>query len=87
MSTPNDGGPAFPNAQRLFDNDTQSWAVHSVGGMTLRDWFAGMALQGEVANPSSGLFEADSITFTELAEDCYRMADAMLSARERKEPS
>jgi hypothetical protein len=43
-NTTNDGGPAFPNAQRLWDSDAQSWAVHSIGGMSLRDWFAGMAL-------------------------------------------
>jgi len=59
-------------------------APHS-DGLTIRDWFAGMALQGEIASPTSGIFEADSITFQEVAWDCYRFADAMLAARERKE--
>lgn len=40
-----DGGPAFPHAQRLWDHDAQSWAVHSVGGMSLRNWLSGLAMQ------------------------------------------
>jgi hypothetical protein len=38
MSTPNDGGPAFPYEQR------------SEPGMTLRDYFAAKAMQGISAN-------------------------------------
>lgn len=78
MSAINDGGPAFPRSAVPHFNGPQE-------GMTLRDWFAGMALQGEIASPTSGIFEADSITFQEVAWDCYRFADAMLAARERKE--
>ena len=37
----NDGGPAFPN------NDQNGCAF---SGMTLRDWFAGQALQGMLAS-------------------------------------
>lgn len=39
--------PAFPNAQRLFDNDTQSWVVHSVGGIPIRLWLAANENIGE----------------------------------------
>ena len=79
MSTPtNDGGNAFPHAQRLWDNDAQSWAVHSVGGMTLRDYFAGQALAGALADPTCDLAPI------ELAKIAYREADAMLAAREVK---
>ena len=87
MSIPiNDGGPAFPHAQRLWDNDTQSWAVHSVGGMTLRDYFAGQALAGVL---SSGDVEIKTIVSNKLAaasftQSCYIIADAMLAAREAK---
>ena len=79
MSATNDGGPAFPTKREAHDPRTIGWSMQE--GMTLRDWFAGMALQGEVANPSAKLFEADSITFDDLAGDCYRIADAMLAAR------
>ena len=51
--------------------------------MTLRDWFAGMALQGVLANenPATGEFEEDSFR----ARYCYLQADAMIAERERGE--
>ncbi len=64
-----DGGPAFPN------NDQNGCAF---AGMTLRDWFAGQALAGM-------LDRAYGIPVNVIAERSYQMADAMLSARERKE--
>jgi hypothetical protein len=84
MSAPKNGGSAFPQAQRLFDNDTQSWAVHSTGGMFLRDWFAGMAIQGAVAyvNEHEDHYD-ESLANTAIAS--YKIADAMLAAREGKE--
>lgn len=46
--------------------------------MTLRDWFAGMAMQGELANPKGGGNIANIASFA------YSMASAMLKAREDK---
>jgi len=46
------------------------------GGLTLRDWFAGMALQGMNAKPSW-----DKGTTRAIAREAYSMADAMLAAR------
>jgi hypothetical protein len=48
-------------------------------GMTLRDYFAAKALQGEVNR--SGYYERDDLTLRQ-AENAYKMADAMLKARE-----
>lgn len=45
-------------------------------GMTLRDWFAGQALQGLLA---SGPHD---INPREYAQDSYEYADAMLAARQ-----
>jgi hypothetical protein len=88
MSAPiNNGGPAFPHAQRLWDNDAQSWAVHSVGGMTLRDWFAGQALHTaaiiliEAAKLGVRNSAAENCFETATAEMAQRLADAMLAAR------
>lgn len=76
MSKIDDGGSAFPEAQRLFDNDTQSWVVMSKGGMSLRDYFAAAALSGLMHNPSNQRSLAmDDATY------CYAIADAMLAAR------
>jgi hypothetical protein len=71
----NDGGPAFPlyikEGPREYDYNT---------GMTLRDWFAGMALHIEWSGRPS---DADSPTTCDrMAENAYRIADAMLKARD-----
>lgn len=38
----NDGGPAFPTAENI--HDPRATGVQYIDGMTLRDWYAGMAL-------------------------------------------
>ncbi len=73
MSLPHDGGPAFP----LAGSDDYSYPPQD--GMTLRDWLAGMAL------PSVYKEGVGEITETEMALDCYRIADAMIAAREKEE--
>lgn len=45
-------------------------------GMSLRDWFAGMAMMGIYANASSRIFKQE-----EIASDAYRAADLMLEVR------
>jgi hypothetical protein len=46
--------------------------------MTLRDYFAGQALAGALADPTCDLSPI------ELAKRAYREADAMLAARDAK---
>jgi len=43
-------------------------------GMDLRDWFAGLAMQGMLANPNFGANK-------ETVDHAYYMADAMMKAR------
>ena len=69
MTDRHDGGPAFPVAADEFTT-----------GMTLRDWFAGQALAGILANPS----RLDSIDNT--TGGAYTIADAMLMARSEVKP-
>lgn len=71
------GGPVFPVDAAMRDGYGQPI---DFPGMSLRDWFAGQALQGILAgywsNESlSGLSE------TVIAGEAYRAADAMLGAR------
>lgn len=49
--------------------------LHEAPGMSLRDWFAGQALAGALAD-----FE-NNPTCEDAARRAYHMADAMLSAR------
>ena len=54
--------------------------MEHVGGLTIRDYFAGMALQGIVSNSAF-----DAITPGEYASDAYGLADAMIQARTGKD--
>lgn len=66
---------AVKNA-RHFHGDAfpRSTAAH---GMTLRDWFAGKALQGFLSDPTMDGTPED------YADSAYRFADAMLKARRK----
>jgi len=46
--------------------------------MTLRDWFAGLAMQGYIASPDTD----PHVPFEAFARDSYKQADAMLEERE-----
>ena len=64
-----DGGPAFP-AQHFDLADGEH-------GMTLLDWFAGMAMQGFIACPNTRGEPND------IAAWCYQIADAMIQERSK----
>ena len=48
-------------------------------GLTLRDYFAGQALAGILANPHN----RREALIIEMGKDAYRFADAMLAQREK----
>ena len=68
MTDKDDGGPAFPVIASICRDSN---------GMSLRDHFAGLALQGLLANS-----DALNGLYSTFAEAAYKYADAML--RERK---
>jgi len=57
----------------------------SRGGMTLRDHFAAVALRAFCASESFPKVGRDSSTATAAAEAAYRLADAMMAARDGRE--
>ena len=71
----NDGGPAFPNIQSLMQMDRYEVVVTQATGMTLRDYFAAKAMV---------FYWPVTATKEHNADECYRIADAMLKAREAK---
>lgn len=91
MVIPRDGGPAFPQPihKCQFDTTPQDFKDTGCGGMSMRDYFAGMALQGLYANPGwflsveaaqkSGQASAETVYLTVKA--AYRAADFMLKER------
>jgi hypothetical protein len=85
----NDGGSAFPllgwQVVRDFTRpDAEPESMHSViqPGMSLRDWFAGMALQGTIASYAGA--NCPDPSPDRLAETAYLRADAMLAERNKQ---
>lgn len=78
MAAANNGGFAFP---RPLVVTTQGIEDDAETGMTLRDWFAGMALQGYLSS-FAGLEDAGFPSSAKCALLAYRIADAMLRERE-----
>ena len=71
----NDGGPAFPTLTS-GSHSSGTWLPDMTDGMSLRDWFAGMALQGMLA-------QGGEASPTDYAMAAFRMADAMLAERNK----
>jgi hypothetical protein len=70
----NTGGPAFP--VEYYDAQLDKRRV--MQGMTLRDYFAAKAMQGFMASPLLKVELGEYAT----ALNAYKVADAMLKARE-----
>jgi hypothetical protein len=72
MSTPeqeiDDGGTAFPTPGKAFE----------FTGLTIRDWFAGQALQAVIQE-----FKCIDYDEAEVSQGAYAIADAMLKERSK----
>ncbi len=77
----NDGGPAFPRpmSDDGVPNNRGGFDYSSGKGMSLRDWFAGMAMQG-ILNKYSLERGAGSPW---IAAHSYEIAAAMLAERDK----
>lgn len=71
-----DGGPAFSCAAIGPSDD-----AHIQEGMSLRDWYAGMALQGYLSNMPTGALSGENVDI--FVGACFEISDAMLKAREK----
>lgn len=85
-----DGGPAFPrplsNGSVVIANEERNLEVAPQCGMTLRDYFAGQALMGFLANPITECEDkaGKNLTHAEiLIAVCFHLADLMLAEREK----
>jgi hypothetical protein len=75
MSNTNTGGPAFPSKKRVYRAGYATAEFEPVDGMTLRDFFAAEAMQGMMV-------DVEQPRCDYIAEVAYKMADAMLKARQ-----
>lgn len=89
MSAKRDGGTAFPRVASLTTHDagathTVRFTAENVGGMSLRDYFAGQALVGHCSENFLATAMTDheaDLAFINAAAFAYRCADAMLAER------
>ena len=91
MAKKEDGGPAFPSDGTYLEIDKDDLTEKYSGvhfehpGMVLRDYFAGQALTGIMAN----IHNIDKKDYTGMAGAqvvsamSYKIADAMLAEREK----
>ena len=83
MSNKPDGGPAFPH----HETTSRGEPYHDHLGMSLRDWFAGQVLAGDMAcqNEQTGYLNAKATDdeLRNLAKLYYRIADAMIAERNK----
>jgi hypothetical protein len=76
MTTKPTGRSAFPLHVLTSHSSEHEW------GMTLRDYFAGQALVGILANGHSGaFFDEDGKQVGDTGSYAYEIADSMLKAR------
>ena len=77
MSNTETGGPAFPGwhtvSDRLFHDE----------GLSLRDHFAGLAMQGLLAGGPDALARSNK----KLVPFSYEIADAMIAERSKAKPA
>lgn len=76
------GGPAFPVGE-IVQRDERGY-LHgptiSSAGLTLRDYFAAKAMQGDLSHEAISTTSSD-VVMESLANHYYRVADAMLKVR------
>ena len=75
------GGFAFPQS-----NPDVAYSDYLGGGMTLRDWYAGQAMQGLLSNPKlhQEILKMGGAYGGWIENSAWGWADAMLAAREEK---
>lgn len=83
-----DGGPLFPQSNRETDYgmDQNGYSVARPytaqrGGASLRDWFAGQAMQSCLTACANDSRESGTSYCEHVARVSYEMADAMIKAR------
>ena len=72
----NDGGSAFP-----IPDQRHAGGLDGSYGMSLRDYFAALAMQAEISLWSEGGWTQSS---AHIANKAYIMADAMIERRQRQ---
>jgi hypothetical protein len=83
MSQVKDGGPAFPHpTEGFYDDPERGIGFNVFTGMSLRDYFAGLAFTQLVHRRE--MTEGATYSKPELAVEAYAYADVLLKARKNQ---
>ena len=83
----NDGGPAFPVVTELtpvFCGSEKSYEAAYTMGMSLLEWYAGMAIC-DIASTESDVDGLDRRPPGDIACEAWALADAMLAERKKRQ--
>lgn len=75
MSNVKDGGPAFPRPEAFTPDGYMNSPAQD--GMTLRQWYAGLALMGRMASA-----DFENHPYSQDAKACVEAADALIAELE-----
>jgi hypothetical protein len=76
---------AFPYPAVVSQGE-QHWPGHN--GMTMREWYAGQALAGLIANSDlADLMKSTGLATEKAAEVCFALADAMIAESAKRTPA
>lgn len=81
MTNKNTGGPAFP-----CETPVAGGGTYYTSGLTIRDYFAGQALQGLLASDAQVPLPTIEEIAAHFAKIAFIYADAMIAQRERNKP-
>ena len=70
---------------RTFDDGLTTWQYPGNQGMSLRDWFAGQALQGLLEPDDVHYMDGTPNRLKAVVSVARQIADAMMEAREAKQ--
>lgn len=85
MTQRDDGGYVFPQAHEMIDAYRGGFiGIGHSGGMSLRDYLAGQAIAGMMADPNCDPPPGEGLRI--LARGAYAVADAMLAVRKEPKP-
>jgi len=73
----NSGGYVYPQPECETKGEFYTHSSSSEGGITRRDWLAGLAMQGILSNPTYISHNAVNSRFQ--VDMCYLIADAMIA--------
>lgn len=65
-----------------YVNPIQENTLTNYGGMTLRDHFAGLAMQGLMSMEDKGEYNTIDDAWSKISEYSYKISDAMLKQRD-----